>query len=436
MTVPALIVAAPASASGKTTFTLGLLRHMRNAGRRVGSFKVGPDYIDPAFHAAASGRACVNLDPWAMRTAMLDHLIARAARDSDLVIGEGVMGLFDGASDGSGSTADLAARFGIPVLLVIDVRGQGASAAALAHGFASFRDDVEIAGIVLNRVGSESHVQMITDACEAVDIPVVGAVPRDEALALPDRHLGLVQAGERADLEAFLDRAAAIVGAAIDEDTISTIARPFRTITGEPAAPIMPFGQRLAVARDTAFAFAYPHLLEAWRANGAEILPFSPLANEAPDVGADAVFLPGGYPELHVERLAANTTFLTGLRDAAARGAVLYGECGGYMVLGESLTDARGAHHAMAGLLPVETSFAKRKLSLGYRSVRTARSGFLGPAGTAFRGHEFHYATVNREEAENRLFECADARGGAVGPSGHVRGSVAGSFVHLIDGVA
>lgn len=435
MSVPSLIIAAPSSGSGKTVVTLGLLRCLREVDVKVSSFKVGPDYIDPAFHAAASGRTCVNLDPWAMRPATIDSLIGGAANGADLVIGEGVMGLFDGAGDGSGSTADLAARLGIPVVLVIDVRGQGASAAAVAQGFVNFRNDVEIAGVILNRVGSDSHATLIADACRAIDLPILGAVPRDAALALPDRHLGLVQAGERSDLEGFLDRAAAAVGGAIDIDALRARARPFVAATPPTAPAPAPhlLGQRIAVASDIAFAFTYPHMLTAWAAEGAEILPFSPLADEAPDAHADAVFLPGGYPELHAGRLAANENFMSGLRAMAARDIAIYGECGGYMVLGDGLTDADGARHAMAGLLPLETSFAHRRLSLGYRTARLNEAGILGAAGTTYRGHAFHYATIVAEDQGRRLFGTLDSRGNDLGPAGLIRDTVQGSFVHLVD---
>ena len=433
MTVPALIIAAPSSGSGKTVVTLGLLRHLHAAGVRIGSFKVGPDYIDPAFHAAASGRVCVNLDPWAMRPAIIESLLADTADGADLVIGEGVMGLFDGAADGTGSTADLAARLGIPVVLVIDVRGQGASAVAVAQGFANFRDDVELAGIILNRIGSDTHARMIEDACRAKDIPVIGAIRRDEGLALPDRHLGLVQAGERPDLDRFLDGAAAAIGRAVDMAVLRAAARPLPMSAAADASPVPPLGQRIAVARDIAFAFAYPHILSGWAAQGAEILTFSPLADEAPADHADAVFLPGGYPELHAGRLAANANFLGGLQAAAARDVAIHGECGGYMVLGAGLTDADGTRHAMAGLLPLETSFARRRLTLGYRTVRLSEAGVLGPAGAAFRGHEFHYATIAAEDHGRPLFEGHDAQGRDTGPAGSIRGAVQGSFVHLID---
>ncbi len=427
-----LILAAPSSGSGKTVTTLSLLRALAGRGVRVSSFKVGPDYIDPAFHGAATGRPCRNLDLWAMRADTLDATFAAVAEGADLVVGEGVMGLFDGAADGSGSTADVAARLGLPVVLVVDVKGQGASVAALVQGFRDFRSDITIAGVILNRVGREGHRTILSKALEGV-MPVLGYVPRDARLALPERHLGLVQAIERPDLDAFLDQAAEIVGGAVDLDALTALARePLGAQSASPAPPLPPLGQRIAVASDAAFAFTYPGILEAWRAAGAELFPFSPLADEAPDSSCDAVYLPGGYPELHAARLESNETLMNGLRDAAGRDAVLFGECGGFMLLGERLIDAEGESHTMAGLLPTVTSIDAPRLHLGYRRITLAHDGVLGPAGTVYRGHEFHYARLVRQRG-TPLFHATDAMGRYFGPSGAVVGRVAGSFLHLID---
>ncbi|HYD65213.1 cobyrinate a,c-diamide synthase [Azospirillum sp.] len=437
---PGLVIAAPASGSGKTVVTLGLLRALRAAGVAVASCKVGPDYIDPRFHEAASGRPCRNLDPWAMRPATLARLAVLAGEGAELLVVEGVMGLFDGAADGSGSTADLAALAGWPVVLVLDVGRQGPSAAAVLHGFRSFRDDVEVAGVILNRVGSASHEAQIRNAISSLGVPpgappgvpVLGAVQRDAALDLPHRHLGLVQAEEHAELDMFLARAGAVLGASVDLAALRALARPGR-LGGGGGEALPPLGQRIAVARDAAFAFAYPHLLEGWRQRGAELLPFSPLADEGPDAGADAVFLPGGYPELHAGRLAGNGRFLEGVRAAAARGAAVYGECGGYMTLGETLVDGDGTAHAMAGLLPVATSFARRRLHLGYRRAVTMADGPWGPRGTVLRGHEFHYASTTVADAGAPLFQAWDARGTDLGAMGSRRGTVCGSFLHVVD---
>ena len=438
---PGLIIAAPASGSGKTVVTLALLRALANAGVNVASAKAGPDYIDPAFHRFASGRACVNLDPWAMRPATLSHLIAEHSAGADLLVAEGVMGLFDGVNlpgrPDAGSTADLAALTGWPVILVIDASRQAASVGALVAGFAGHRNDVDVAGVIFNRVASEAHAAVLRAAVAqaAPGLTILGAIPRSCALTLPERHLGLVPAGEHDALEPFLDAAANFAAEAIDLAALQGLARTTQCAdTGSDVSPALPpLGQRIAVAKDVAFGFAYSSVLEAWRSEGAEILPFSPLANEAPEGNADAVYLPGGFPELHAGELAAATAFRDGLRAAAARKVVIFGECGGYMVLGEALTDGDGISHRMAGLLPVETSFAERRLHLGYRVATLAGGGALGALGTVFRGHEFHYATVVREGPGWPLFEAKSAAGDDLGPCGRVDGTVSGSFIHLID---
>lgn len=437
-----IILAAPASGSGKTIVTLGLLRHLARGGHGVVSAKVGPDYIDPSFHHAASGAPCLNLDSWAMRRATLEGLVAQLERCARHVICEGVMGLFDGAGiDGAGigaagSTADLAALTGWPVVLVVDARGQGGSVAALVRGFATHRRDVPIAGVILNRVNGARHRAILEAALEAAlpELKVFGAVPREDGLALPDRHLGLVPAGEHGALDAFLDAAADHVATAIDIPALLAVARPASCeASRDRVQPLPPLGGRIAVARDTAFAFLYPAVLEGWLRGGAELSFFSPLANEAPDASATAIYLPGGYPELHAGTLAGNAGFLAGLREAAARGATIYGECGGYMVLGEGLIDDAGVHHGMAGLLPLVTSFAARRLHLGYRALSLAGQTPLGAGGVAFRGHEFHYASIVSEGPAEALFAAQDATGNMLGAAGLRVGTVMGSFMHLID---
>ena len=438
---PGLITAAPGSGSGKTVVTLGLLRALRDSGIRVAGAKAGPDYIDPAFHSAASDTPAINLDPWAMRPETLSGLITATGEDSDLIVAEGVMGLFDGANlpgrPDAGSTADLAALTGWPVILVIDAARQAASAAALLAGFAGHREDVPVTGVIFNRVASPAHEAVLRDsvAASCPGIKVLGAVHRNPALTLPERHLGLVQAGEHTALDDFISAAGAMMADAIDLSAIVAMARPGHrdnsTLAAMPQIP--PLGQRIAVARDDAFAFSYDSVTNGWRRQGANIEFFSPLADEAPPADADAIYLPGGYPELHGETLAGANRFMDGLRVAAGKGVAIFGECGGYMVLGQGLVDAAGRRHEMAGLLPVETSFATRKLHLGYRSVATAAETVLGPKGTLFKGHEFHYASILSEGNGSSLFIASNARGDDLGPAGLSIGSVAASFIHLID---
>jgi len=425
-----LVISAPASGSGKTVVTLGLLGALRRRGLAVVSAKSGPDYIDPAFHAAATGRPCMTLDAWA---AGPGQLRARALRQqgSHLVV-EGAMGLFDGAPAvdrplGRGSTADVAAALGLPVVLVLDASHMGQGAAAVAAGLAGFRADVPVAGVILNRLGSARHAAIVTGAVETV-LPVLGALGRRDDLGLPSRHLGLVQAGERPDLDAFIARAADWVAEGCDLDAVLGASGALHGEVGPPAH-LEPPGQRIAVARDLAFGFAYPHMLDDWQALGAEVSVFSPLADEAPPPEADAVFLPGGYPELHAGRLAAAGRFRAGMAAAAARRALIYGECGGYMALGEGLVDAEGVRHRMLGLLRLETSFAERQRHLGYRSL-TMLGGL--PWRGVLRGHEFHYATTVKAEGQP-LFLAHDAEGADLGEAGLRAGRVMGSFAHVIE---
>jgi cobyrinic acid a,c-diamide synthase len=400
----------------------------------VRAAKVGPDYIDPGFHAAVTGAPSVNLDSWAMPPALLDALVAGIADGVEILLIEGVMGLFDGVAGvagRTGATADIAARFGLPVLLVLDVAGQSQSAAAVVRGFASHDPAVRIAGVILNRVGGERHRALVADAIAALDIPVVGAVPREQSIALPERHLGLVQAMEHRDLAVRLDRLAAIAERHIDLARVVASAAHMAQLPARGACPLAPPGQRIALASDAAFTFVYPHILDGWRRAGAEIIIFSPLNDEPPPESCDCCWLPGGYPELHAGALASADRFRSGLARFAKIRAV-HGECGGYMVLGEGLEDAGGARHAMTGLLGHATSFVTRTLHLGYRAARLLSDGPLGPAGTTVRGHEFHYAALISARDEAPFADLHDGQGRPLGPSGGRRGRVSGSFFHAI----
>lgn len=417
-----LVFAAPASGSGKTTVTLGFLRAAKRAGASIRSAKSGPDYIDPRFHEAASGAPCVNLDAWAMTPDRLRSL-AQHKPDETLLI-EGAMGLFDGAPpDGRGSTADLARHLGLVVVLIIDCGRMAGSVAAIANGFKHFDPRIYVAGVILNNVGSARHEAMLRRALG--EITVFGAVPRSASIFQPSRHLGLQQADERPNLDAFIETAADVMEAHLDIDALLRLSMERNVPKGTgPAIP--PPAQNIAVAGDVAFGFSYPHMLDDWRAQGAEIKLFSPLADD-PVPAADFVFLPGGYPELHAGKLAANMQFMQSLRNAAQTSDI-YGECGGYMTLGDTLTDASGTAHKMAGLLRLETSFETRKLHLGYRQLTSDHSVMRG----AWSGHEFHYATTLNAIGET-LFKAADAEGTALPDMGLRNGRVCGSFAHLID---
>jgi cobyrinic acid a,c-diamide synthase len=430
----ALVISAPASGAGKTTLTLALARAYRDRGLAVQCFKSGPDYIDPAFHTAATGRTSVNLDSWAMRRDTIEALVARGD-DADLVLAEGSMGLFDGVASagasGTGASADLALMMNWPVLLVLDPAGQAQTAAAIACGLRDFRPGLRTAGVILNRVASPRHEDLIRRAMEAAGIAVLGALPRHAPIKLPERHLGLVQAEELSRLNELIGEAARLVSERVDLDALLRLAECAWTAPPAKSAPrVTPPGQRIALARDAAFSFIYPHIVEGWRAAGAEIMPFSPLADEGPQESADVCWLPGGYPELHAGRIAANQRFRRAMH-AFAETRPVHGECGGYMVLGAGLIDKDGTRHAMMGLLGLETSFATRRMHLGYR-LAELRDGMPGhESGTRLRGHEFHYATI-LDQPDAPLATVRDANGADVVESGSRRGQATGTFFHLI----
>ena len=423
------VVAAPRSGAGKTIVALGLMRAFACRGLTVQPFKCGPDYIDPAFHGVAAGRQCFNLDGWAMAPEAIADLVAR--HEAGLSIVEGVMGLFDGVG-GRGSTADLAAMLGWPVVLVLDVKGQTETAAAIAAGCAAYRTDVTVAGVILNRVASARHRALIEPSFPRLGVRLFGALGEDLRLALPSRHLGLVQAGETEEIGPFLDRLADLFEQSIDLDALLACTRPAIAAPRAKSALIDPPGQRIALALDRAFSFMYPHLVEHWRASGAEILPFSPLADEPASGDVDAVWLPGGYPELYAGRLAAARRFKESLHRLAGKSVTIHGECGGYMVLGQGLEDADGNRHVMADLLRLETSFAGKRLHLGYRAAWLSADCALGQSGAAILGHEFRYARALTLGDEPLLADCRDASGVAIAEAGSRRGSVSGTFFHAI----
>ncbi|MEO0382511.1 MAG: cobyrinate a,c-diamide synthase [Pseudomonadota bacterium] len=428
---PGLLISAPSSGAGKTTITLGLLRAFAKDGLSVQPFKSGSDYIDPAFHHAACGQPCYNLDSWAMGFDLSNAIAAKGER-AELVIAEGAMGLYDGAekpgASGHGSSAELAMQMGWPIVVVVDVAKQAQSAAAVALGCATFNPKLPFAGVILNRVASARHERLVRAGMEAAGLPVLGALPRRDGLSLPSRHLGLVQAMEHPDLEQTIAAAADTVREHCDLDALRASAEA-SSRTGERHTPSPP-AQRIALAQDQAFSFLYPHLLDAWRQAGAEIVPFSPLADEAPDPSADLVWLPGGYPELHVGRIANANQFLDGLR-RHAKTRPIHGECGGYMVLGEALIDEHGNRHSMAGLLGLVTSYQERRLHLGYRQAELLAAMPGLPAGATLRGHEYHHCSII-EQPDAALASITDASGNTVSETGSYRDQVTGTFFHLI----
>ncbi len=409
---PAVLLAAPSSGQGKTTLTAGLARHHVRQGRRVRVFKTGPDFIDPSFLERASGQPVHNLDLWMVGEARCRHLLARAATEADLILIEGVMGLYDGFP----SSADIAQRLGVPVLLVIDAWAMAETFGAVALGLSSYRAGIPFAGVVANRVAGEAHAVMLRGSVPP-DLPFRGAVPAEPAVTIPDRHLGLVQAQEVSNLERVLERAADRVGRALEGWLPAPVVL---NATVPPSPPPLLDGVRIGVARDEAFAFIYPDNLELLQAMGAGLRFFSPLRDTAlPEV--DAVYLPGGYPELHLERLATNTGLRAGLRQHHRAGKPLYAECGGMLYLLEYLTDGQGRQGRMAGLLPGTAVMEDGLMGLGMQAAPVA-GGWL-------RGHSFHHSRMSTSlmpEAHGRRYPD-----GSAGEAIYRRGSLTASYLHL-----
>ncbi|MGH3981050.1 MAG: cobyrinate a,c-diamide synthase [Pseudonocardiaceae bacterium] len=418
-----MVVAAPSSGSGKTTVATGLMAALRRRGCAVAGCKVGPDYIDPGYHALATGRPGRNLDPVLVGERRIAPLAAHGAAGADVVVVEGVMGLFDGRSGtaGHGSTAQVAALLGALVLLVVDASGQGRSLAALLHGFSSFDPGVRIAGVVLNRLGSQRHEEVCREACAEAGLPVLGALRRDDALAVPSRHLGLVTAAEHTAAATTVEAWADAVAAQVDLDAVLRLAgatsaaawQPEQEVTRLPGAPVV------ALAGGPAFAFGYAEHAELLAAAGAVVAPVDPLRDEALPPGAAGLVLPGGFPEEHAAELSANAALRGEVAALARSGAPVHAECGGLLYLARELDGL-----AMCGVLDVEATMTGR-LTLGYRDAVALSSSSLHPEGARVAGHEFHRTTVTPRSSASSAWGWAGAA-----PEGFVQRGVHASFLH------
>lgn len=389
---PRLVVAGVSSGVGKTTVATGLMAALRAAGRHPAAAKAGPDFIDPGYHALACGRPPRNLDPWLCGPDAMVPLAARASAGADLLVVEGVMGLFDGASDGSASsTADVARLLEAPVVLVVDASALSASVAAVVHGFATFDRSVPVGGVILNRVGSAGHEVLLREALDPLGVAVLGALRRDDALVWRDRHLGLVPVAEQpAEVAAALDRLAARIAQQVDLEAVVALAASAPSRPAGPVALPAPLGRsRVAVAGGPAFTFTYTDTVEALAAAGAEVVGFDPLTDERLPEAVDGVVIGGGFPEVHARQLAANRPLLSAISAAVAAGIPTWAECGGLLLLCAELDG-----HRMAGVLPARAEMSGR-LTLGYREATVRLPSPLGGPGTALRGHEFHYSVID-----------------------------------------
>lgn len=388
---PRVVIAAPSSGAGKTTVATGLLAALRARGHRPAGAKIGPDFIDPGYHALASGRPPRNLDPWLCGADAVAPLAGRAGAGADVLVVEGVMGLFDGAADGTvSSTADVARLLDAPVILVVDASAMSDSVAALVHGFATFDPGVRVAGVILNRVGSDGHETLLRDALAPTGVEVLGALRRDEAFSWRDRHLGLVPVAEqgRAVTEA-VDRLAAAVAARVDLEAVLRLARSAPRLPAGPVALPAPGPQvRIGVAAGAAFTFTYQDTIDALEAAGAVVAPFDPRSDTALPEALDGLIVGGGFPEVYAAEIAANRPLLGALGDAVRGGLTTWAECGGLLLLAEELDG-----HPMAGVLPARAGMTG-SLTLGYRTATALVDTPVGPAGTVVRGHEFHYSAT------------------------------------------
>mgnify|MGYP005851083365 CR=1 FL=1 len=438
VTAGRVVIAGATSGVGKTTIATALMGALRRRGLQVRPFKAGPDYIDPSYHVRACGAPSRNLDSWMLSADAIRELFGRAVRGADVAVIEGVMGLFDGRDEpamGSptGSTAELAKLLDAPVLVVLDVGATAQSAGAMALGYQRLDPSVRVAGYILNQVASEGHYRMAADAVRrATGLPVVGSFPKRQALAVPERHLGLIPTTESRIKDGFFDRLAAQGAASLDLDAILALARLAGPLSSGPPrlfpAVDAPVQARLAVAQDEAFGFYYQDGLDLLAAWGAELVPFSPLRESSLPPETDGVYLGGGFPELFATELSANRAMLAAIRRAAEEDVPVYAECGGLMYLCEGIVDFEGRRHPMAGLVPGWSAMQRERLSLGYATVTARGDGPLLRRGQSARGHEFHWSTLDRVDPEAAAYEVAETPGRT---EGYQRGSVLASYVHL-----
>lgn len=428
---PRIVLAGVSSGVGKTTVVTGLLRVLRDQGLAVQPFKVGPDYIDPGFHEKAAGRDSYNLDTWLVPEERLVSTFCTLAAGADLSVIEGVMGLYDGGAAGVSSTAHIARLLQAPVVLVMNCRSMGQSAAAVALGYREYAPDVKIAGVILNQLGSDNHEQIIREAMAGIGMPVLGALHRTDALQTPERHLGLTPVTET-ETDALIAHMAETVGAGLDLAAIRSVAESAPVLfpeTEETACENAPV--RIGVAKDEAFTFYYPTSLSALAEKGAELVPFSPLADETiPDV--DGLLFGGGFPEMFLEKLAANVSLKTSIKNARDAGMPIFAECGGLMYLCREIFDFEEKEYEMVGLVPAVCRMQKKLQRVGYVTAKALRESILAQAGEALRGHEFHFSTMEPDASDFPwAYELMGSRQKEAHREGYAAGAVLASYLHI-----
>lgn len=435
--IPRIIIAGTHSGVGKTTIVTGILAVLKQKGFTVQSYKVGPDYIDPGYHQLASGKIAHNLDTWLIPEDKLVPIFSKTAYGNDIVVIEGVMGLYDGGRTGVSSTAAIAKLLNAPVVLVIDAKSAGESAAAVALGFKMYDPEVNLAGVIINRLGSVNHQNMICEALEKINIPVLGCMYRNQALHMPERHLGLTPVTEHNAHDVILQLQEQIA-AQIDMEKLIQIARQFsalkisdNTLEVKKQHPLFPV--RIAVAQDEAFSFYYTESLDLLKTLGAEIVPFSPVRDDRlPQV--DGVILGGGFPEMFVNELSCNKGMHESIRQACREGMPLYAECGGFMYLTNKIIDFNGQEHDMAGVIPAQCNMEKKLQTVGYVEATALTDSVLCAAGDVLRGHEFHFSKMIYDDNQESLpwaFMFKKTRTGEVYPGGYAYNNILASYLHM-----
>lgn len=435
--IPRLIIAGTHSGVGKTTIVTGLLAALKQRGLTIQSYKVGPDYIDPGYHQLASGKVAHNLDTWLVPTEKVVPIFTKTAMDNDLVVIEGVMGLYDGGREGVSSTATIAKLLKAPVVLVIDAKSIGESAAAIALGYKLYDPEVNVVGVIINRLGSKNHEKMITEALERLQIPVLGCLYRNEALRMPERHLGLTPVTEYKG-DTMLEALCAQITQQIDLDGLIALAQQapdlYETLEQTHRQQQVPAKVRIGVAQDEAFSFYYPESLYILKTLGAEIIPFSPLHDKELPV-VDGLLFGGGFPEMFVKELTNNITMRQSIHHACTQGMPVYAECGGFMYLTEKLVDFDGCEYEMVGAIPASCSMQGKLQTVGYVEATALTDNLLCQAGQCIRGHEFHFSLMNCDEKNMTTFpwafEFKKARTGVTYPGGYGKGNILASYLHM-----
>ena len=451
MKVPRIVIAGTHSGAGKTTITTGLMAALTRKGFKVQPYKVGPDYIDPSYHTVATGNPSRNLDTWMVGEKTVRETFFRSSKSSDLAIIEGVMGLYDGASgkEETGSTAQVAKLLKAPVILIVDVKSMARSAAAIVLGFKNLDPDLNLAGVILNRIGSERHYQLVKDAIEHyIDVPIVGKIYKNSELTMPERHLGLVPMTETSQREGAFNSLADIIEASLDIDKLLAIAdtagelaeigeafppTSSKTCPSENVCPdTLAVPVQIAYAWDEAFSFYYQDTLDLMKALGAKLVPFSPLKDERLPEGVGGLYIGGGFPELFLPQLAANTKMLDSIRSANTQGMPIYAECGGLMYLCQDILDFDGQPHQMAGLVPASCQMKKRLVAMGYIKAEALQDNLICPKGDVIKGHEFHYSDlINLKEDFSWAFTFRKKTTGLEKVAGFQKGNLLASYLHV-----